>query len=692
MRRGVAAVAGLAVVTVAVGLLTRPLLLSLRADTVTVSTGILPAPGERARIVDEHVLAAIESHAFGRELRLRLDRPPRRIHLEPFFIDRCEVRQIDFERFAKWYGAAEGPAPGAEPILVPGAEPVPVFDAEPVPIPGAEPVPFPGAEPVPFPGTEPVPVPGAEPVPFPGAEPVPFPGTEPVPVPGAEPVPVFDAEPVPILDAESVPVLGAESTPVLGAEPVPVPGLPGAPDDPNSAPTPVSPDAPSGGQDEPLRDPRRAPPATPSIARNGLLRSPVPPAAPRAAVPFSASTGHRIAGLLQSPATGVDFTDAALYCAAVGGRLPWAEEIEAAAAGTEGRLYAWGDTFDAGPWPYLDAWRNAARPCGSHPPSDSPQGVRDLNGNAMEWSAGSLALPADGRQPAAHGAPAVRSRARAIYAINAAWLAIEPATRSHHLGFRCVYDAPPPDEMPWGGQAGELVRIDGGEFPVGLPPDVRLTRLAVILPDAQLREARALLASAEHAAHRIEVGRCEVSRGEYRAFLADPLARSGLFANPREPAGEDYVPDDWERQSASPDLPVSGMSWWAADAFARWAGGRLPRAREWQLLVSGPEARLYPWGNRYDPGAAVTADLPEHGPRPCPAADIRDSSAGGVLHLAGNVSEWTRSIAVERGNYAMWVQGGNWMLPGRDTAHGAFGRLVPLNHRSPDIGLRVVYD
>ena len=47
---------------------------------------------------------------------------------------------------------------------------------------------------------------------------------------------------------------------------------------------------------------------------------------------------------------------------------------------------------------------------------------------------------------------------------------------------------------------------------------------------------------------------------------------------------------------------------------------------------------------------------------------------------------------MKRGNYAMWVQGGNWLLPGDETTHGAFGRLVPLNHRSPDIGFRVVYD
>ena len=588
MRRGVAAVAGLAVVTAVIGLLTRPLLHSLRADTVAVSPGILPAPGERARIVDEHVLAAIESHAFGRELRLRLDRPSRRVRLEPFLVDRCEVRQIDFERFAKWYAAISRPFRVPDPVAAPESS---------------------------------------------GARDEP-----------RAPVPVAPTDP------------------------------PGAPDELRRASRPAPSDSRSASPDGPSDPPTKTPPA------------------PRASVPFSSSTGHRIAGLLQSPATGVDFSDAALYCAAVGGRLPWTEELEAAAAGREGRLYAWGDAFDPGPWPYLDAWRNASRPCGSHPPSDSPQGVRDLNGNAMEWSAGSLAVPADLRRPAAHGAPAVRSRARAVYALNAAWLAIEPATRSHHLGFRCVYDIRPPEERPWGGRMGAFVRIEGGEYSVGLPPDVRLARLAVILPDAQLREARALLASADRATRRIEVGRCEVSRREYRAFLADPLARSGLFANPQEPADEDYIPDDWERQSAEPDLPVSGMSWWAADAFARWAGGRLPRAREWQLLAAGPEARIYPWGNRYDPGAAVTADLPEHGPRPCPAPDIRDSSAGGVLHLAGNVSEWTQSIAVDRGNYAMWVQGGNWMLPGRDTAHGTFGRLVPLNHRSPDIGFRVIYD
>ena len=108
MKRGFVLVAGLAVMTGVAGLLTRPLVHSLRADKVTADLGIRSAPSERARIVDEHVLDGIESYAFGRELRLRLDRPPRRVRLEPFYIDRCEVRQIDFERFVKWHEARNG--------------------------------------------------------------------------------------------------------------------------------------------------------------------------------------------------------------------------------------------------------------------------------------------------------------------------------------------------------------------------------------------------------------------------------------------------------------------------------------------------------------------------------------------------------------------------------------------------------
>ena len=181
-------------------------------------------------------------------------------------------------------------------------------------------------------------------------------------------------------------------------------------------------------------------------------------------------------------------------------------------------------------------------------------------------------------------------------------------------------------------------------------------------------------------------------RAEYQVFLNDLLVRAGLFANEHEPKREDYIPADWEWQLETPDLPVSGVSWWAADAFARWAGGRLPRVEEWQILAGDPTTHPYPWGSRYDPDAAVTGDLQEARPQPCPVSGFFDVSIDGVHHLGGNVSEWTQSIARDHGTYAMWVQGGNWLLPGAKTTRSDFRRLVPPNHRSPDIGFRIVYD
>ena len=80
---------------------------------------------------------------------------------------------------------------------------------------------------------------------------------------------------------------------------------------------------------------------------------------------FSNTRDHAISGRLDAPANGVAWFDAFAYCRAAGGRLPKPTEWIAAASGTEGRLYPWGDVFNPKPWPYLDPLLNAARPCGA---------------------------------------------------------------------------------------------------------------------------------------------------------------------------------------------------------------------------------------------------------------------------------------------------------------------------------------
>lgn len=407
----------------------------------------------------------------------------------------------------------------------------------------------------------------------------------------------------------------------------------------------------------------------------------------------SLSTGHRTAGRLNSPASGMSYQGAAAFCAAINGRLPTAEEAEAYARGQEDRLYPWGDEFNAEPWPYKEADRNASQNCGAFPDAATPLGIHDLANNVMEWSSGPRikSSPEQFNLVAAHGAPATRARQRSLYALNSAWVELSPDVQSHHLGFRCVHENQPFSRYPWGTVAGDTVYIEPGHYRIGFPDDARVLHFAASVGDVQGLDLRTLVGDDKLGNNTIRVDQCEVTRAQYAEFLRDPLVMLGLYGNDNEPDNQDYVPLDWDEQMEQSARPVTGLSWWAADAYARWSGGRLPTSDEWRLIAAGDEALMYPWGDLYDTAAAATGDDADGNSLPCAGAP-EDVTKSGVRHLAGNVSEWSRSLTVDRGTVAMWVHGGNWMLPGLETAQTVFARKVPLNHRSHTIGIRVVYD
>ncbi|MCX5795614.1 MAG: formylglycine-generating enzyme family protein [Elusimicrobia bacterium] len=171
-------------------------------------------------------------------------------------------------------------------------------------------------------------------------------------------------------------------------------------------------------------------------------------------------------------------------------------------------------------------------------------------------------------------------------------------------------------------------------------------------------------------------------------------------------AGACKAPGDCGERFQGDDRPVVNVDWGQAEAFSRWAGGRLPSEAEWEYASrSAGQDWRFPWGNE-DASCerAAISDCNIDVTQPV-CRRPRGNTAQGLCDMAGNAWEWVRDCY--HGSYqgaptdgSAWetpavafrvLRGGSWFS---DAAHARSARRSSRAwaYRNCHLGFRPAQD
>lgn len=198
----------------------------------------------------------------------------------------------------------------------------------------------------------------------------------------------------------------------------------------------------------------------------------------------------------------------------------------------------------------------------------------------------------------------------------------------------------------------------------------------------------------------------EVTNTQFKAFIDANPQWSKENVDPRYARG-DYLQNwvDGTYPEGEGDRPVTYVSWYAASAYAEWAGKRLPTEAEWEKAARGPDGNRFAWGDTWDPMQANVCRQIGHATDVCSYAP----NGYGLCDMTGNVMEWCADWYAEE-YYAQSpvrnpqgpedgesrvLRGGAWnYCEGRSTNAYRFLMLQPILNRACTnfIGFRCAMD
>lgn len=190
-----------------------------------------------------------------------------------------------------------------------------------------------------------------------------------------------------------------------------------------------------------------------------------------------------------------------------------------------------------------------------------------------------------------------------------------------------------------------------------------------------------------------------VTNEKYRAFVsADGYGNQAHWSSEGwkwKIENDITAPEYWDDPTWNKaDCPVVGISYYEAEAYAKWVGKRLPNQREWEKAARGEDGRQYPWGEEFDKkkcNSGYSGWLTGPVGHTTPVNQYPDGvSPYGCYDMAGNVWEWC-SDWLDADEGAGEIRGGSWSDVPVVVRSAYRYRLTPTN-RNANIGFRCAQD
>jgi serine/threonine-protein kinase len=219
---------------------------------------------------------------------------------------------------------------------------------------------------------------------------------------------------------------------------------------------------------------------------------------------------------------------------------------------------------------------------------------------------------------------------------------------------------PKPNPTPAGG---DNPPIENPKDPDPGPKPVTFTPEFISVPGGTFDMGRNGATVAEVPVHAASVqplviDKTEVTNSEYQQFVEKTGHEApSHWINGKPIAGQEL-------------LPVTFVSHSDAVAFAKWRSERdglnwrLPTEEEWEYAArGGDQENIYPWGNTWTEGNAITKSSGANAPKPVGSAP-NDKTRWGALDMMGNVYEWTATKAKYYAGSSKQVEGEqrNWYV------------------------------